>query len=88
MTRINTVLLAALAIAAAATLVRPAAAIEYPWCAQYGGKGGGNGRNCGFSTYQQCMETVSGIGGYCERNLFYNGRAERPAKRARRHADD
>ena len=51
-----------------------AAAIEYPWCAQYGRKGG---RNCGFSTYQQCMATVSGIGGFCERNQFYQGRPKR-----------
>jgi Protein of unknown function (DUF3551) len=88
MTRFSAVLLAALAIVAAAALARPAAAIEYPWCAQYGDKGGGIGRNCGFSTYQQCMDTVRGIGGYCERNLFYTGRAERPAKRARRRGND
>jgi len=47
-------------------------AIEYPWCAQYSGEGGG-GRNCGFSTLQQCQDTVSGIGGFCERNSFYTG---------------
>jgi hypothetical protein len=64
-----------LGFAATALPVTPvAAAIEYPWCAQYGWKGG---RNCGFSTYRQCMATVSGIGGYCERNQFYQGRARR-----------
>jgi hypothetical protein len=46
--------------------------IEYPWCAQYSGRGGG-GRNCGFSTIEQCRATVSGIGGFCEPNLFYPG---------------
>jgi hypothetical protein len=52
------------------------AAIEYPWCAQYGGgKGGGGGRNCGFVSYEQCMETSRGMGGYCEPNLFYPGSA-------------
>ena len=30
------------------------------------------------------MATVSGIGGDCERNLFYEGPAERPAKPARK----
>ena len=45
----------------------------YPWCAVYGGRGGG-GSNCGFSTWQQCMATVSGIGGSCEPNQFYNPR--------------
>ena len=64
-----------LGFAATGLPVTPAAAaIEYPWCAQYGWKGG---RNCGFSTYQQCMATVSGIGGSCERNQFYQGRARR-----------
>jgi hypothetical protein len=82
MTRFSSVLLAALAVAALTALTRPAAAIEYPWCAQYGGMDDG-GRNCGFSTLEQCMATVSGIGGGCERNLFYTGPAERPAKRAR-----
>ena len=39
MTRFNTALFAALAIAALTAFARPAAAIEYPWCAQYGGSG-------------------------------------------------
>jgi hypothetical protein len=30
------------------------------------------------------MATVSGIGGGCERNLFYNGSAEWPAKHMRK----
>ena len=62
------------AIAVGATLLTPAAgqAQTYPWCAQYGMWGGG-GRNCGFVSYGQCMATVRGIGGYCERNSFYAG---------------
>ena len=84
MTRFNSALFAAIAIAAMAALARPAAAIEYPWCAQYSGGEDGGGRNCGFSTIEQCMATVSGIGGGCERNLFYNGPAERPAKLMRK----
>jgi hypothetical protein len=51
------------------------AEIEYPWCAQYGGGDNGGGRNCGFSTIEQCRATVSGIGGSCEPNLFYPGSA-------------
>jgi hypothetical protein len=34
------------------------------------------------------MATVSGIGGGCEHNLFYEGPAEHPAKRARKHHSD
>ena len=85
MTRFNSALFAAIAIAAMAAFARPAAAIEYPWCAQYGRDGG---RNCGFLTIEQCMTTVSGIGGFCERNGFYTGPAERPAKRARKRRED
>jgi hypothetical protein len=51
-------------------LADTASAQNYPWCAQYGWHGGG-GRNCGFSTWQQCMATVSGVGGYCEPNAMY-----------------
>jgi Protein of unknown function (DUF3551) len=87
MTRLNSALFAAVTFAAMPALARPVAAIEYSWCAQYSGEGDG-GRNCGFSTIEQCMATVSGIGGYCERNLFYTGPAERPAKRARKGRED
>jgi len=87
MTKLNSVLFAAIAIAAMTVLARPAAAIEYPWCAQYGGVSD-SGRNCGFSTLAQCMATVSGIGGGCERNLFYAGPTERPAKPARKRRND
>ena len=52
----------------------------YPWCAVYGSDMGG-ASNCGFSTWQQCMATVSGIGGSCEPNQFYN---PRPAARQRK----
>jgi hypothetical protein len=61
---------AALAVTFSALIpAAPASAIEYPWCAQYGGRSGG--RNCGFVSFQQCQATVSGMGGFCERNLFY-----------------
>jgi hypothetical protein len=54
----------------------------YKWCAQYSGMGGG-GRNCGFVTYEQCMATVSGIGGFCEINTFYTGPAA-PVRRQKK----
>ena len=44
----------------------PAEAQNYPWCANYDGLGGGF--NCGFTTFQQCLNTVSGIGGFCQLN--------------------
>ena len=35
-------------------------------------KEGARGTNCGFLTIEQCRATVSGIGGFCEPNQFYN----------------
>ena len=58
------------AILAFASAPASAASDPYPWCAQYGRDGG---RNCGFVTLQQCLDTISGIGGGCERNTFYTG---------------
>jgi hypothetical protein len=66
-----------------------AQAVEYPWCAQYTGERG-DSTNCGFSTIEQCMATVRGVGGYCRENGAYyaqggyDRRAEpRPRKRVR-----
>jgi len=74
-------------LAAIATMsATPArAAIEYPWCAQYSGGEMGGGRNCGFSTLAQCRATVSGIGGFCEPNLFYLGSDTLQSKRKRQY---
>jgi hypothetical protein len=59
-----------------------AMAQNYPWCAQYGIRGGP--RNCGFSTYQQCMATIRGLGGYCQQNFMYVPPGDgRPARRKR-----
>lgn len=46
----------------------PAAAQVYPWCANYGGRGG---TNCYFANLWQCRQAVSGTGGYCSQNPFY-----------------
>jgi hypothetical protein len=61
-----------------------AAADPYPWCAQYGRDGG---RNCGFLTLQQCLDTVSGIGGGCEHNLFYTGPERTQDRKPRKQRD-
>ncbi len=61
-------LLTGILLAAAATRT-PAEAQNYPWCAYYSGRAGGT--NCGFTSYEQCMATVSGIGGFCSVNTQY-----------------
>jgi Protein of unknown function (DUF3551) len=51
-------------------LVSQATAQNYPWCSIYSGSRGG-GQNCGFVTFEQCMENVRGIGGFCQWNDWY-----------------
>jgi hypothetical protein len=41
---------------------RRAEAQNYPWCAIYSEGGAGGGTNCGFVTFEQCMETARGLG--------------------------
>jgi hypothetical protein len=53
----------------AAFAPRPAAAgYNLPWCAQYYES---NILSCAFTSYQQCMATVSGVGGLCIQNFRY-----------------
>jgi hypothetical protein len=47
-----------------------AEAQNYPWCAIYSGFDDG-GTNCGFTTFQQCMETARGMGSLCQPNTQY-----------------
>ena len=63
--------------------------INYPWCAYYGGGEDGGGTNCGFSTWEQCMETIRGMGGFCDVNTQYvppPGPAPRHRPRHKRQA--
>ena len=58
-------------IAATAVLNTPTKAQNYPWCAYYSGGRGGGGTNCGFISFEQCMETARGLGSFCQRNTQY-----------------
>jgi Protein of unknown function (DUF3551) len=44
------------------------AAPYWPWCSYYGGRSSAHA--CAFSSWEQCMETVRGIGGYCQVNPY------------------
>ena len=67
----KTVALAASALAVATlSQIGPAQAqryTNYPYCAVYGLRT----VSCAFNTWQQCMMSVSGRGGFCERNAEY-----------------
>jgi len=62
-----------------------AEAQNYPWCAYYSMGDDGGGTNCGFTTFEQCMETARGLGSNCQRNTQYVPPPRpHPATRARR----
>ena len=66
----------------------PAQADPYRWCARYGGGGLGGSENCYFVTLEQCRAAISGNGGFCRENGFYDGRPVTtggPAAPPRRH---
>jgi hypothetical protein len=56
---------------------------SYPVCAIYYGIDANGTPSCTFDTRQQCMETISGIGGFCIDNQFYHGPASFPPGGAR-----
>jgi hypothetical protein len=58
-------------IASTMTLDTTTKAQNYPWCAIYSGGMGGGGTNCGFTTFQQCMDTARGLGSFCQPNTQY-----------------
>jgi hypothetical protein len=56
---------------ALAGLAAPAMAqTNYPWCSNFAD--GFGGTNCGFVSYEQCMNTVRGSGGFCNQNDMYH----------------
>jgi uncharacterized protein DUF3551 len=57
-------------------------AYSYPWCSRYFKRGGG-GMSCYYTSYEQCMATVSGIGGYCFQSPFYQAPAAKATRRRR-----
>jgi hypothetical protein len=62
---------------------RAQAQSNYPWCAYYGS--GFSGTNCGFTTFEQCLENVRGIGGFCQQNDWYHPAAAAPHYSGRKH---
>jgi hypothetical protein len=66
-------------------------AYSYPWCARYFAHEFAGATSCYFNSYQQCMTTLSGVGGYCFESPYYHAgpttappAASRPAH-PRRH---
>jgi hypothetical protein len=74
-TPMRTAVLAFLALLLWGSTLETARADPYHWCAMYGGGAGDDGgTNCYFVTLEQCRAAVSGVGGFCAPNWFYDGR--------------
>ena len=75
--------LAAAALVASATAGYAQSAYDYPWCAVLTGKRGA--MSCYYTSYAQCMQTTSGIGGSCVQSPYYgHGPSQRPRRREQR----
>ena len=74
------------ALLAAGTASHAQSAYDYPWCALYGDADGPGATSCYYATREQCLQTLSGIGGSCIPSPFYGQgpRSERPPRRERR----
>jgi hypothetical protein len=53
---------------------------SYPWCSRQNAKEGST-TSCYFTSYRQCMTTISGIGGWCYQSPYYHAPSVRAAKR-------
>jgi hypothetical protein len=43
---------------------------SYPWCAKYFSRV--YATSCYYTSWQQCQDTISGIGGYCFQSPYYH----------------
>ncbi len=68
-------ILAGVAVAALMSAHPARAATHYSWCAWYDW----TTSNCGFTSYKQCLATISGVGGECRPNT--NVTQGRPGRR-------
>jgi hypothetical protein len=46
-------------------------AYSYPWCSLGGGRDS-NARSCYYTSWEQCMATMSGRGGICIESPYYH----------------
>jgi len=77
--RISLLIIGAALLGSVSTL-HAQSAYDYPWCAVYTNRSGAQA--CYYATYEQCMATMWGIGGYCRPSPYYRG--PRPTRRVHR----
>ena len=81
-------LLTASLVVAAALAAGPAAAqsaYDYPWCGIYtSNQGAGGAQSCYYTSYAQCMASMSQLG-YCTESPYYgHGPNQQPRRRGYR----
>ena len=69
--RLTHVVLATAALLVTAGAGHAQSAYDYPWCALYSGRDGPGATSCYYTSREQCMQTLSGIGGTCIRSPYY-----------------
>ena len=65
------------------TLAAATGASAAPWCAWFDPYT----YNCGFATFQQCLDTVLGGGGFCARNVqesYWSTPVAKPVRKYRK----
>jgi hypothetical protein len=67
------------AVSAAMTLMQVEARAEGPWCA----RDSDGCTSCAYQTRAQCVASVSGTGGSCERNPSYSSSADARGRKTR-----
>ncbi len=77
----TSLLIAGTALLGGVSAGRAQSAYDYPWCAIYTNRSGAQA--CYYSSYEQCMATMWGIGGYCVPSPYYRG--ARPERRMHRY---
>jgi hypothetical protein len=85
--RLTHLVFATAALLAATTAGHAQSAYDYPWCAIYGGRDGAGATSCYYATREQCMQTLSGIGGTCIRSPYYGHGPRSDQKTPRRSRD-
>jgi hypothetical protein len=81
--KICTLAIVSAALIAATELASAQSPYSYPWCSRQAGRDFDT-TSCYFTSYQQCMTTISGIGGWCYQNPAYHASAAIPLVKSRR----
>jgi hypothetical protein len=81
--KIFTLVVVRIALIGTSDVASAQSAYSYPWCSQLPAAQS-DATTCYFTSYQQCMATISGIGGYCYQSPYYHASAATKPVKSRR----